>query len=193
MIGFLGVLILVAAFAALNLENRSDVSLGFHTFRSVPVFLSGLVSFILGGLVMLPLALRPPRRSPRGRWRHRGATAADAGDGGQADSSEAPGAAPVAAPPSEETITDDAGGAVAATGDATIGDAATGDARVDDSAAGDAAIGDAAGGVATRRRRSRRRSKATPADQPAADSQAAPATAPAPEPTPGAEDEAAAQ
>lgn len=58
--GFIGLLIAVTAFSALNLDHRSDVSLGFHTFDAVPVFLTGLVAFTLGAVLVVLLYL--PRR-----------------------------------------------------------------------------------------------------------------------------------
>jgi hypothetical protein len=56
-------LIFIAAGAVLlgfigyNLENRCDVSLGFHTFHQVPVFLSTLSAFVLGMALAFPLAV----------------------------------------------------------------------------------------------------------------------------------------
>ena len=64
MIGFLVLLVLFTAFTALNLGNRSDVNLWVHTFQNVPVFLTGLVAFILGAVLVLPLALRGSSRRP---------------------------------------------------------------------------------------------------------------------------------
>ena len=54
----IGLLIVVTAFSALNLENRSDVSLGLYTFRGVPVFLTSLIALILGAVMVVPLTLR---------------------------------------------------------------------------------------------------------------------------------------
>lgn len=62
MIGFLLGLGILAGFAAVNIEHRSDVSFGFFVFSDVPVFLSILVAFIAGALFVLPLALRRGRR-----------------------------------------------------------------------------------------------------------------------------------
>ena len=62
MIGFLLGLGVLAGFAAVNTEHRSDVSFGFFSFQQVPVFLSLLVAFIAGALFVLPLALRRGRR-----------------------------------------------------------------------------------------------------------------------------------
>ena len=64
MFGFIGLLIVVTAFTALNLDHRSDVSLGFHTFDAVPVFLTSLVAFTLGAVLVVPLHL-PRRRVAR--------------------------------------------------------------------------------------------------------------------------------
>ncbi|MCD6123280.1 MAG: LapA family protein [Spirochaetales bacterium] len=57
LIGFLIILIIFAVFTAFNLSNRSDVSIAFYTFKNVPIFLSLLVSFILGALFVLPFTL----------------------------------------------------------------------------------------------------------------------------------------
>lgn len=57
LIGFLIILIVFAVFSAFNLSNKSDISLAFYTFKSVPIFLSLLVSFILGTLFVLPFTL----------------------------------------------------------------------------------------------------------------------------------------
>ena len=56
--GVIGLLIVVTAYSALNLENRSDVSLGVYTFRGVPVFLTSLIALILGAVLVVPLTLR---------------------------------------------------------------------------------------------------------------------------------------
>ena len=58
MFGVIGLLIVVTAYSALNLENRADVSLGVYTFRAVPVFLSSLIAFILGAVLVVPMTLR---------------------------------------------------------------------------------------------------------------------------------------
>ena len=58
MFGVIGLLIVVTAFSALNLDNRSDVSLGVYTFRGVPVFLTSLIALILGAVLIVPLTLR---------------------------------------------------------------------------------------------------------------------------------------
>ena len=56
-------------FIVLNLNNKSDVSLGFTSFNDVPVFLSALFSFTLGLVFSVPLALsfgkkKKPKNQP---------------------------------------------------------------------------------------------------------------------------------
>lgn len=46
--------ILVTIFIGFNLENACDVSLGVYTFKDVPIFMSLLLAFALGVLIMLP-------------------------------------------------------------------------------------------------------------------------------------------
>jgi uncharacterized integral membrane protein len=67
MIGLVLLLVLVAAFATLNLSNRTDISLGLHVFREVPIFLSLLVAFLAGILVMVPFTVGRGRRTRRSR------------------------------------------------------------------------------------------------------------------------------
>ena len=45
---------IVLFFVGFNIENRADVSFGFHTFPQVPIFISLFVAFLAGVLVMLP-------------------------------------------------------------------------------------------------------------------------------------------
>ena len=52
-----GVFFLFAIFAGFNLAPV-DISLGFHVFRNVPVFLALIISFLLGALLAIPLAYR---------------------------------------------------------------------------------------------------------------------------------------
>lgn len=46
--------ILVTIFIGFNLENACDISLGVYTFKEVPIFMSLLLAFALGVLIMLP-------------------------------------------------------------------------------------------------------------------------------------------
>ena len=63
--GFIGLLIVVTAFTALNLDHRSDVSLGFHTFDAAPVFLTSLIAFTLGAVLAVLLTMPRQRTAPR--------------------------------------------------------------------------------------------------------------------------------
>ena len=65
MIGFITILVLVAAFASLNLSNRTDISVGFYSFKDVPVFLSLLIAFLAGAVVMVPFTFGPSARKKR--------------------------------------------------------------------------------------------------------------------------------
>lgn len=59
LIGTIILLVIVTIFCGFNLDdvNRCDISVVFYTFRNVPVFLTVLVSFLAGMLVMSPFAL----------------------------------------------------------------------------------------------------------------------------------------
>jgi len=54
LIGTLAVLVVLLFFIGFNVENTCDLSLGFHTFKNVPVFLTVFASFILGTFFSLP-------------------------------------------------------------------------------------------------------------------------------------------
>lgn len=56
---FLIVLIITieAVFAGLNMKNVSDISFGFAVLKDVPVFLSILISFVSGAVIVLPFTL----------------------------------------------------------------------------------------------------------------------------------------
>lgn len=85
--GVIGLLIVVTAYSALNLENRSDVSLGLYTFRGVPVFLTSLVALIMGAVLVVPLTFR------KGGRRHRRDIAVVGDDSGGDAGDDAPVAA----------------------------------------------------------------------------------------------------
>ena len=57
LIVFILIFAVFLAFIVLNLENRSDVSLGFITYYDAPVFLTVLVSFALGIVVAISTVL----------------------------------------------------------------------------------------------------------------------------------------
>lgn len=60
LIGFVVLLIFATIFIGFNLDHRCDVSIGFTTFKDVPIFLSLLISFVAGVLVMTPFAFFKP-------------------------------------------------------------------------------------------------------------------------------------
>ena len=51
-----------AIFAGLNMKNVSDISFGFATLKDVPVFLSILISFVSGAVIVLPFTLIKSRK-----------------------------------------------------------------------------------------------------------------------------------
>lgn len=51
-------IVIVTIFIGFNLENACAVSIIFHTFEKVPVFITVLVSFAIGILVMLPFTFK---------------------------------------------------------------------------------------------------------------------------------------
>jgi hypothetical protein len=62
LIAFILIFALFLAFIVFNLENKSDVSVGFATFENIPVFLTAFSAFVLGLLFSLPFALSIGRK-----------------------------------------------------------------------------------------------------------------------------------
>ena len=52
---FIVIFALFLAFTVINLEHRTDISVAFHRFEDIPVFLPVFFSFVLGMLFALPL------------------------------------------------------------------------------------------------------------------------------------------
>ena len=67
MILILALLILVALFSGFNL-NPVDISIGFHVFTDVPLFLALIASFIVGAVVVVPFTIlkRSAKKLPAG-------------------------------------------------------------------------------------------------------------------------------
>ncbi|MCL1927462.1 MAG: hypothetical protein FWG07_01535 [Treponema sp.] len=69
-IGIIAVLALLLTFIGLNLENTCSLNLGIMVFSNVPVYLTILVSFMLGMLFSLPffifriLKKKPKKEKP---------------------------------------------------------------------------------------------------------------------------------
>ena len=61
MIVLLIILVVIALFSGFNIDPV-DVSIGFHVFKNVPLFLALFIAFVVGALVMLPLTLRGSTR-----------------------------------------------------------------------------------------------------------------------------------
>lgn len=61
-------LVLLVVFVGVNLDNKCAVSLIFVTYKDVPVYISILIAFALGILIMIPFTFgkssRPPRERP---------------------------------------------------------------------------------------------------------------------------------
>ena len=55
LIMFIVIFAVFLAFIIFNLDNKSDISLGFITFKDIPVFLSAFFSFVVGMLFAVPL------------------------------------------------------------------------------------------------------------------------------------------
>ena len=65
LISFIVIFAIFLGFIVLNLDNKCDISLGFTAFTEVPVFLSVLVSFVLGMFVTVPLFLTRKKAPPK--------------------------------------------------------------------------------------------------------------------------------
>ena len=54
---FIMVMLMLVLFMGFNLSNRCDISVIFHVFKDVPIFLSMLFSFLLGNIAVLPFLI----------------------------------------------------------------------------------------------------------------------------------------
>ena len=80
LVAFILVFAVFLAFIVFNLDNKCDVSLGFSTFKEIPVFLSSFFSFVLGMLFTLPMVFSSGRK-------RRNSSQAGPSDPGSADPS----------------------------------------------------------------------------------------------------------
>ena len=55
LIGFILFFAIFLVFIVLNLENVSDVHIGFKTFENAPVYITAFISFLLGMLCAVPI------------------------------------------------------------------------------------------------------------------------------------------
>lgn len=67
-VGFLVLVLVVAGFVGLNLEQRTALSFGFAKVEEVPVIVALLVAFVVGGFSSLPFVIRG-RTRPAARER----------------------------------------------------------------------------------------------------------------------------
>jgi len=57
LISIIVVFAIFLCFIIFNLPNKCDISLGFMSFKDVPIFLSALFSFVFGMIVSVPMML----------------------------------------------------------------------------------------------------------------------------------------
>lgn len=57
LIYFILIMLMLAIFMGFNLSNRCDISIVFHVFKDVPIFLSMLFAFLLGNIAVLPFLI----------------------------------------------------------------------------------------------------------------------------------------
>ncbi|PIE97940.1 MAG: hypothetical protein CR988_05455 [Treponema sp.] len=60
---FVFILLVFALFSSFNLKNNVDVSLGFHLFEQVPVFLLSIFSFLIGCVLTLPFFFKSSNKT----------------------------------------------------------------------------------------------------------------------------------
>jgi uncharacterized membrane protein YciS (DUF1049 family) len=79
LIGFILIFAVFLVFIVLNLENRCDISFGFITVETVPVFITAFISFFVGMICAIPffasfnkrkkqLPGAPGAAAPEKRW-----------------------------------------------------------------------------------------------------------------------------
>ena len=65
LIGTIILLILVTIFAGVNLDNKCDITFIFYTFKEVPVFMTVIISFVIGVIIMLPFTFGRKKKTPQ--------------------------------------------------------------------------------------------------------------------------------
>lgn len=58
LIGTIILLLVVTIFAGANLDNRCDINFIFTKVQQVPVFLTAIVSFLIGAIIMIPFTFK---------------------------------------------------------------------------------------------------------------------------------------
>lgn len=58
LIGTIILLLIVTIFAGANLDNRCDINFLFTKVQQVPVFLTAIISFLIGAIIMIPFTFK---------------------------------------------------------------------------------------------------------------------------------------
>lgn len=66
LIQFIAIFAVFLLFIVFNMDNRSDVSLGFRTFANIPVFVTAFFAFIAGMALSLPFVVAMKAKKGRG-------------------------------------------------------------------------------------------------------------------------------
>jgi len=66
LIGTIILLLAVTIFAGANLDNRCNINFIFRTVQNVPVFLTAVVSFLAGAIVMIPFTFHSRKNKKNG-------------------------------------------------------------------------------------------------------------------------------
>jgi len=62
------ILLICTVFTGFNLDNKCDINFIFKTAHQVPVFVTIMISFVAGVLLMVPFTIgkrRPPKKGPK--------------------------------------------------------------------------------------------------------------------------------
>ena len=66
LIGTIILLILVTIFAGVNLDNKCDITFIFYTFKDVPVFMTVIISFAIGAILVMPFTMGKKKNKKNG-------------------------------------------------------------------------------------------------------------------------------
>lgn len=61
----IALMVIMAFFIGFNLDNKCDVNVLFYTFKSVPCFITILVSFVLGVFFTIPFAFFAKKKTSK--------------------------------------------------------------------------------------------------------------------------------
>lgn len=66
LIGTIILLLAVTLFAGANLDNRCNINFIFKTVQNIPVFLTAVISFLAGAIVMIPFTFHSKKNKKNG-------------------------------------------------------------------------------------------------------------------------------